>query len=259
MPCLGRVLVSLQVHFLVLKLRQSRSTKILALKRPRPSMLMATPWTRRTSLKSSPLNRLPWRCKAWRSANSGQTCVRVYLRPETPGGTSGQMQWNSSGVFAGFGSYNSSTLLATFPGGVATTTSGGYGGFISSPEGTVGNGTLGANAAAATDVCYADTTTHAYLCSFNNSAFLPLVTSPVALSELATEAANTIDMNASGSSAAPTAVVMPACAASGHADVYDPSAHTWTCNSIGGGAGVVLVPQQPQPTPSRRQRIASSD
>jgi hypothetical protein len=60
MPCLGRVLVSLQVHFLVLKLRQSRSTKILALKRPRPSMLMATPWTRRTSLKSSPLNRLPW-------------------------------------------------------------------------------------------------------------------------------------------------------------------------------------------------------
>lgn len=160
----------------------------------------------------------------------------------TPGGTSGQMQWNSSGVFAGFGSYNSSTLLATFPGGVATTTSGGYGGFISSPEGTVGNGTLGANAAAATDVCYADTTTHAYLCSFNNSAFLPLVTSPVALSELATQAANTIDMNASGSSAAPTAVVMPACAASGHADVYDPSAHTWTCNSIGGGAGVVLVP-----------------
>ena len=60
------------------------------------------------------------------------------------------------------------------------------------------------------------------------------------LTGVATQAADSVDMNASGSTAHPTAVVLPACAASGHADVYDPSAHTWTCNAIsGGGSGVV--------------------
>jgi hypothetical protein len=29
---------------------------MLSLKRPRPSMLMVTPWTRSTSMKSSPVN-----------------------------------------------------------------------------------------------------------------------------------------------------------------------------------------------------------
>ena len=62
------------------------------------------------------------------------------------------------------------------------------------------------------------------------------------LSGLTTQVADTVVMNASGSTAVPTAVVMPTCAASGHADVYDPSTHTWTCNSISGAAGVVLVP-----------------
>jgi hypothetical protein len=89
--------------------------------------------------------------------------------------TNGQLLYDNSGAPAGVGSYNNSTLLFTLPGGVATTASGGYGGFIASPEGTVGNGTLGANAAAGTDVCYASSTAHAYLCSFNNSSFLPML------------------------------------------------------------------------------------
>jgi hypothetical protein len=55
------------------------------------------------------------------------------------------------------------------------------------------------------------------------------------LSGLTTQAADTVDMNASGSTASPTAIAMPPCSASGHADVYDPSTHTWTCNSISDG------------------------
>ena len=63
------------------------------------------------------------------------------------------------------------------------------------------------------------------------------------LTDVATQAADSVAMNATGSSASPTAVVLPACAASGHADVYDPSTHSWTCNALGTGSigGTVTV------------------
>src|SRR6516225_1060098 len=43
-----------------LRLRHNRSTKMLSLKRPRPSMLMATPCAQSTPVKSSSVNWLPW-------------------------------------------------------------------------------------------------------------------------------------------------------------------------------------------------------
>ena len=66
------------------------------------------------------------------------------------------------------------------------------------------------------------------------------------LTGVATQAADSVVMNASGSTAHPTAVVLPTCATSGHADVYDPSTHTWTCNAISGGgsSGIPLPPAQ---------------
>lgn len=42
----------------------------------------------------------------------------------TPGGTNQQLQYNNAGGVAGFGSFNNSTLLTTFPGGTATTSDG---------------------------------------------------------------------------------------------------------------------------------------
>lgn len=59
------------------------------------------------------------------------------------------------------------------------------------------------------------------------------------LSDLATQAADSVVMNATGSTAVPTAVAMPTCATSGHADVYDPSTHAWTCNVLSGGTSTI--------------------
>ena len=57
----------------------------------------------------------------------------------------------------------------------------------------------------------------------------------ITLPKLATQAADSVVMNATGGTASPTAVVMPTCPTLGNADVYDPSTHTWTCNSLSSG------------------------
>lgn len=50
------------------------------------------------------------------------------------------------------------------------------------------------------------------------------------------QAADTVVMNASGSSAAPTAVAMPTCTSG--ADLYNTTTHTWSCVTTGGGGGL---------------------
>lgn len=64
----------------------------------------------------------------------------------------------------------------------------------------------------------------------------------VALTKLATQAADSVVMNATGSAAAPTAVAMPTggtngCAGASNALTYNTSTHAWGCNTISGGGG----------------------
>lgn len=51
---------------------------------------------------------------------------------------------------------------------------------------------------------------------------------------LATEAADTVVMNATGGTAAPTPVVMPTCTTG--ANLYNTSTHSWSCVSVGGSS-----------------------
>lgn len=53
----------------------------------------------------------------------------------------------------------------------------------------------------------------------------------VPLSSLATQAADTVDMNATGGSASPTAVAMPTCTSG--ADLYNTTTHSWSCVTTG--------------------------
>lgn len=69
--------------------------------------------------------------------------------------------------------------VLTCPGGTASgatppSISGGTAGVFADSEGTPP--TLGA--AAGVDICYADSTIHGYACSFNNSAYLPMILGP---------------------------------------------------------------------------------
>lgn len=56
------------------------------------------------------------------------------------------------------------------------------------------------------------------------------------LTAVAVQAADTIDMNATGGSASPTAVAMPACTSG--ADLYNTAIHSWSCVTTGGGGGL---------------------
>jgi hypothetical protein len=78
-----------------------------------------------------------------------------------------------------------------------------------------------------------------------------------ALGDLQSIAADSVAQNASGSSAAPSAVAIPNCASDGaHALVYSTSTHGWTCSSITGGAGVAVQPIVPK---SAGYTITTSD
>lgn len=69
-----------------------------------------------------------------------------------------------------------------------------------------------------------------------------VTSSAVALSDLATQAADTIVQNATGSTAAPTAVAMPTCTTG--ADLYNTTTHAWSCVSTGGGGGALVLLEQ---------------
>lgn len=114
-------------------------------------------------------------------------------------------------------------------------------------------------AAAGVDCIYASSTQHGFLASFNNGSYLPLPQGPAsttsghfaiwnsttgglladhafALTDMATQAADTVVMNASGSTAAPTAVALPTCTSG--ADLYNTSTHSWSCVATGNGNGI---------------------
>jgi len=65
-----------------------------------------------------------------------------------------------------------------------------------------------------------------------------VTSSAVVLTDLATQAADTVLMNASGSTAGPTAYAMPTCTSG--ADLYNTSTHAWTCVAIGSGTVTVV-------------------
>jgi hypothetical protein len=58
----------------------------------------------------------------------------------------------------------------------------------------------------------------------------------VPLSKLAAQAADTVVMNASVSSAAPTAVSVPGCFGASNALIYNNTTHAWGCNTIAAGS-----------------------
>jgi hypothetical protein len=73
---------------------------------------------------------------------------------------------------------------------------------------------------------------------FGSTCTLGGTCSPVvALTNLATEAANTVVGNAAGSSAAPTALSMPSCSGASNALIWT-SAVGFGCNTISGGSGL---------------------
>lgn len=89
---------------------------------------------------------------------------------------------------------------------------------------------------------FTDTTNHhEYVCNAPSGTAAPACTAVstagwllVNGSALASQAADTVVMNATGGSAAPTAVAMPTCTTG--AVLYSTATHAWTCVSVGGTA-----------------------
>lgn len=73
--------------------------------------------------------------------------------------------------------------------------------------------------------------------SFGPCALVAADLPAVPLSGLATQAADTVVMNATGSTAVPTAVAIPSCSTGTSALIYNTSTHSWGCNSITGSGG----------------------
>lgn len=61
------------------------------------------------------------------------------------------------------------------------------------------------------------------------------------LTGLATQAANTVVMNATGGVASPTAVAINDCQGTGKALTYNQTTHAWGCNTISGGGNIVFA------------------
>src|SRR5215218_9756383 len=69
--------------FSYFKLLQSRSTKMLSMHRPLPSMLIVMPWAFSTPIKSSLVNWLPWARASARTGGALSLAVED-LRPSEP-------------------------------------------------------------------------------------------------------------------------------------------------------------------------------
>lgn len=100
----------------------------------------------------------------WHAAATSIKCWNIQI---VPGNGTDAAATLTLGIF-GAGTGLVTTLL---PGPVQSSTSGGLGGGFASPEGTVPSGSNPLAAAVNRDTCYADSTAHAFLCSFNNGAF----------------------------------------------------------------------------------------
>jgi hypothetical protein len=64
------------------------------------------------------------------------------------------------------------------------------------------------------------------------------IVASIALTNLSTQAADTVLLNATGSAAAPTAVALPSCSTGTSALTYNTTTHALGCNSISGGSSV---------------------
>lgn len=107
------------------------------------------------------------------------------------------------------------------------------------PAGTTTITNTGASSAAFSAITSGTNTTAAMLVGTGASLGVTgsgtiAATSLSALTGMPTQATNTVVMNATGSTAAPTAVAMPTCTTG--ADLYNTTTHTWSCVSTGGSA-----------------------
>lgn len=188
------------------------------------------------------------------AAASAEGCLALQFVPGTGTDAANTFAFTHTGSATG-------TTTTTFPGPIQAGSPGGVGGTITLPEGTAPSGSAG------NDVCYADSTAHAVKCSFNNGSAqqVPLTSSTsttttqplfatatagvyaprsiatgdlpaIPLSGLATQAADTVVANASGSTAAPTAVTIGSCSTATSALTYNTTTHAFGCNSITGGS-----------------------
>lgn len=93
-----------------------------------------------------------------------------------------------------------------------------------------------------------DCSTSSTACTLHDSgiATSSVLSAPVALSSLATQAADTVVLNSTASTAAPTAVALPTtgtngCAGTTDSLIYNTTSHALGCHQISAGAGTAVV------------------
>lgn len=157
----------------------------------------------------------------------------------TPGGTSGQVQYNNSGAFGGFGSWNGSTLAIT--GAISSTTTAAVGTNLHVFGTSILAGDLavqgGANFSGNMGFYGTSEISQPSGNIFTALTNLGLVTSPtMALTNLPSQANNTVLGNTSGISASPTAL-----ATTGTGSVVLATSPTLVTPALGTPSAVVLT------------------
>jgi hypothetical protein len=150
----------------------------------------------------------------------------------TPGGSNTQVQFNNSGSFGGITGFTTNGTVGTFAAN-ALNISGATSGtsILNAPATGGGTATLFAGTDTIVGLAATQTLTNKTISGASNTF------SNIALSSLASQAADTVVMNATGGSASPTALAVNNCA---NALTYSTSTHAFGCNT-GGGTGTVTT------------------
>lgn len=213
--------------------------------------------------------------------SSGGSCMPT--GGGTPAGSTNDIQFNNAGSFGGGRCTMDSSSNVSCAGSMTTGSGGGVTGSVALSGATSGTVTIQPQAVAGTynfnlptsagtsgqpllsagggasPMTYGSTSGSGSFCLTTSCVMTtPNLGTPSAatltnatglpLSGLTTQSADTVVMNASGSSASPTAVAMPTsgtngCAGTSNALTYNTSTHALGCNSISGGGALVLVEQ----------------